>query len=518
MIKSYSSTYNPDVLSTLANLSSDEVFTPPHIVNQMLDMLPQELFSDKTTTFLDPATKSGVFLREITKRLIKGLEIEFPDLQERLDHILHNQVFGIAITELTSLLSRRSLYCSKYPNSKFSLSVFETNEGNIKYGNIKHTWSNNRCIYCGANKKEYEKLETLESYAYNFIHDYSESELTQMKFDVIVGNPPYQLSDGGAQASARPIYNLFVDKAIELNPKFIVMITPSRWFNGGRGLDDFRIKMLSDNRIRQIHDFPNSNELFSNVDIKGGVNYFLWDRNNRGLCKVTTYINGKIESIATRSLAELGSEVFIRNNNLVSIFQKVYTTSKEKKLYSFSKIVSALRPFGFRGDFIKNPQKYGLPPISEKKIEGYLVLHGLDESQKRVTRYLPKEYPIPKNEFLEDYKIFFARNQGIGTFGERFSEPIFAQPGELCTETYVVIGPFPSMREAENCWDYMKTKFFRTLLGLRKSDQNASRSVYKEIPLMNFKKIWTDNELYSFFNLSDSDIDFIENNVIDYKS
>ena len=500
--------YNPDVLTCLANLSNDEVFTPPTIVNQMLDTLPKELWHNSKAKFLDPFSKSGVFLREIVKRLNVGLEEEIPNLQDRINHILKNQVYGIAITELTALLTRRSIYCSKYANGKKSITnIFKNEDGNIAYERIEHTWENGKCKYCGASESIYDRGEELESHAYLFIHN--KNPYKNMQFDVIIGNPPYQLNDGGGTgSSAKPIYHLFVQQAIKLNPKYLSMIIPARWYTGGKGLDNFREEMLNDNRIIELHDFPESKDCFDGVLIEGGITFFLWNRDKRGLCKVITHSQNTITSISERSLLENGSNVFIRNNDVIPIIKKIDNKS------NFSGIVSSRNPYGLGSNFF---DLHKLKNNNGLKTQGIIVL-GI-EKNSRTEKILPNDFQISKRtNDINKWKLFVSKADGAaGQIGNPIPARIIGKaeigkPGTICTETFLQIGPFKSKKEALSANNYMKTKFFRFLVGARKS-KNMTKETYSFVPLQDFNEEWTDEKLYKKYRLNKDEIDFIESMI-----
>jgi site-specific DNA-methyltransferase (adenine-specific) len=462
----------------------------------MLDQLPSELWGDGNATFLDPVSKTGVFLREIAVRLNKGLESQIPDQQERINHIYKNQLFGLAITELTSLLSRRGVYCSKTANGKYSICTdFNDEQGNIRYERMEHTWQNGRCTYCGASESEYNREDALETYAYQFIHtNEPETFFNNMKFDVIIGNPPYQLSDGGAQASATPIYHLFIEQAKKLKPRYLTMIVPARWYSGGRGLDSFRAAMLDDNRLKAIHDFPETTDVFPGLNIRGGICYFLWDKEHTGLCEVTNYSGGKIDGdTVVRPLKNEGLEFFIRYNRATSILDKVLKIKSEK----FIDIVSAQKPFGLR-TFVQG---------EKNQKDGYVKLH-----QKGGVGYIKRSEITQNTQWIDKYKVLIARSSPGGDYypHQVLSKAIVAGPGTACTETYIVIGPFKSKKEAENVASYVDTQFFRFLVILIKNTQDVPRRVYGLVPMQDFSKSWTDEELFSKYKITKEERVFID--------
>jgi site-specific DNA-methyltransferase (adenine-specific) len=514
---------NPDVLTCIANLSNDEVFTPPEFANQMLYGLAAvwsaknkgaNIWADPKVTFLDPFTKSGVFLREITSRLTEGLRDAIPDLQKRVDHILTKQVFGIGITQLTSLLARRSVYCSKHAKGDHSIAKsFKSDAGNIWFERFEHTWDGERCRYCGASKKTLNRGEGLETHAYAFIHtDDIKTRIGEifggnMQFDVIIGNPPYQLDDGGFGTSAAPIYQLFVEQAKKLEPRYLSMIIPSRWFAGGKGLDEFREAMLKDDRLREINDYLSAADVFPGVGLKGGVCYFLWERDSRGQCRVSTHFKDWPVSTATRPLLETGADIFIRFNEGLSILKKVILieTGQTKSLslpasLRFDQLVSSRKPFGLETKFKGKQTKFA----------GDVLVY-----QNGGRGYTPRDSITTGTDLIDSWKVYTGRAApGTGnrdTYPHRIiSTPFIGEPGSISSETYLCIGPLASKRAAESVLSYLNCRLTRLLILLHKPSQDTTRKVYTFVPTQKWTKKWTDADLYAKYDLTKSEIAFIE--------
>jgi len=507
---------NPDVLTCIANLSNDEVFTPPEFANRMLDTLAEawaannngaNIWADSSVRFLDPFTKSGIFLREITSRLTQGLATEIPNLEDRVDHILTRQVFGIGITHLTSLLARRSVYCSKYANGEHSIAKsFSSDQGNIWFERVEHSWNGGKCKYCGASQKTLDRGEGLETHAYAFIHtDDIKTRVAEffggdMQFDVIIGNPPYQLGDGGGGggASATPIYNLFAEAALSLEPRFAVMITPSRWFSGGKGLDEFRDRMLRDCRFVKLVDFPQLYDVFPGVKIRGGISYWLWGRDHDGGCEVVTMIGNEV--VGKPAVRKLDAyDVLVRRNEAVRILDKVACFRVDGQPEpSLGNHVSARKPFG-----LTNQRGKATPTGVKKAVLVYGNQH---------TSYLERSAITSNVGWVDKWKVLLVKAHGTSGRDDVtiLGEPVVAGPGTACTETYLVIGVCKTETEARNLAAYMRTRFVRFLVSLRKITQNITRDSYKFVPLLPMNRLWTDEDLYKRYGITADQITFIE--------
>ncbi len=502
---------NPDVLTCIANLSNDEVFTPPELANRMLDALAKawaannsgaNIWADKTVKFIDPFTKSGVFLREIARRLIKGLEKEIPDLEKRVNHILKKQIFGIAITHLTSLLARRSLYCSKHANGKHSIAkCFENEDGNVWFQRTEHTWGNTKCQFCEAPKMILNRDEELENYAYAFIHTNDiKTRIVElfgenMQFDVIIGNPPYQMKGGAGGSSDSSIYQLFVEQAKKLEPKFLSMVIPSRWLTGGRGLDEFRKEMLSSRKILKLVDYPVSKEVFTNVEVKGGICYFLWSKMHNGPCEVTL-IRGEETSTASRQLDEF--EVFVRDSRSVGILRKVLKVGEK----SITDILTADTPFGIATNF---------DGFEENMKPGYVTLHYVRSGKRRVG-FVPRSIINKNTQLIDNWKVLVPEAGSDG--GQKIPDSVLGKPW-LCSPPSASTQSFLAFwveneNEAKSLASYVQTKFFRHLVSLRKLTQHALRSTYSWVPIQSWDRQWTDEALYEKYKFTKEEIDYIE--------
>lgn len=522
--------HKPDILDCISNLSSDEVFTPPRLVNEILDMLPKELFQSPDTKFLDPCCKSGVFLREITKRLMIGLETKIPDKDKRKEHILKKQVFGIAITELTSVVSRRTVYCSKdATNDKYKGFKFDTKEGNIWFDEkIGHFWFNNKCTSCGANKDTWDREEGKEKYAYNFIHcgELQNKDLfkrlKEMKFDVIIGNPPYQLgvgNEGGNSSKAKAIYHKFVSQAIKLNPRYITMIIPSRWMTRSvEGISDSWIdEMINCNKFKILHDFLDASACFPSNPPKGGVCYFLWDKEYNGICNYYLH-DTNFEIFEHKAyLNERNIGVVIRDINALSILDKIDLVNKgyaSDETKNFSGLVSPK-------DFYTNKETLtsSWHGYSESKNDKYSIKYYLNKNIHKIDFAWVRPEDISKNIKTKDLnKVYIPAAGGSGTDSQVLGTPFYGEPNSVCSQTYLVIGYNPKLHnftkeQCKNIISYIKTRFFRYLVSIKKKTQNGPRGVYQFVPLQDFNEEWTDEKLYKKYNLTQEEIDFIESMI-----
>jgi len=499
----------PDILDVIAALSSDAIPTPPLLARALLDLLPDDVWSNPQYRWLDPATKSGSILREVARRLMDGLVEWEPDPAKRADHILRNMLFGCSVTQVHGEMTRRSVYVSRDATSEYSTVRFDTPEGNLPFVFAEHDYPVNKqgvatgsCRVCHA-PPTLERGAGRENYAHAFIHDaYPTKEMKEMQFDVIVGNPPYQTGDKkNEEDRAAPIYQYFVERAIAMHPKYLAMIVPSRWFTGGFGLDKFRERMIGDRRLKTIVDNPKVFDCFPGVEIMGGVNYFLWDRDHDGDCAFSTRIDGSLISTVTRDLRD-GEGIVVRDNKAASIVEKVKESHKGGWCDA---VCGPQMAFGqmrtnFRGDH-PTPEPGDIPMVFGNRV-GYVDPSVIEKNKDWVDKWkvlLPKAYN---------------GGQQIGSDGvvrvTVLGEPIALAPGSACTQTYLVAGVFDSREETEHYARYLSTKFVRFLILQRKTSQDIYSDRFRFVPALDMKRAWTDTDLYRRYKLSQDEIDYIE--------
>lgn len=484
----FDETLTEDIFDYIPPQQTNQIFTPRRVVKLMVDLIAEnnpDIFSNYNVKFIDLYTKSGLYISEIVKRLNEGLKEQIPNSEERIKWILENQVYACA-------------------------------PSNIIYNIAKN--------YIFADFKDFSSKNIVEcdltDYAEN---DNAEEKLLEifgvenLKFDVIIGNPPYQEMDGGAQASASPIYQNFVNLAKKINPKLISFIIPTRWYTGGKGLDDFRDEMINDIHFREIHDWLTPEDIFPNTNIRGGVCYFLLDSsfdNQSVNTRVVTHENNEVINDIFRPMKFNDSNIFVRDSNAISILNKI-EYSDENSLMGY---ISARNPFGFSTNFTKDA-KFKTDNISmTSPVKCY--------ANKGIIGYIEQK-DIHKNlEWVNKYKVLTPYSNNIGTeLADDNLNTIIAVENSICTETYLVIGANLNLNEtaATNLAKYIKTKFVRFLHSLAKNSQHGTRNTYRFVPLQDFFNNsdidWSgsvqevENQLYKKYGLSDDEINHIETRI-----
>ncbi len=500
--------HRPDILECLANLSSDEVFTPPAFARGMLDRLPDRVWRDPSLKWLDPCTKSGIFLYEAAQRLMEGLKSEIPDYRDRREHIYRNMLYGVAISELTGLISRRTLYhCKDASLGAYSIIRFDSSDGNIRFPEAQCEWEGGKCIHCGMNEAKRKVEEGREAHIHPFLH-MSLREIfgeDNMQFNVIMGNPPYQMQDGGGMGkSATPLYNRFVEKARETDPELLTFVIPARWYAGGRGLDSFRSRMLSDPKISILVDYPHSGDVFPEVDIAGGICSFLRDKNHQGDCLVLP--NGETRGATLRRLD--AHQVFVRDSRDVAILEKVLTKTQAQ---GWDVMSSVVRPRNFYG-----LQAHKLPSsVSDEQFSPEATMLVTKDGDK----YIPGDAISKNADMINHWKVIISKTNPQGGKADKqglrvvISKPRVIPPNSACTETYLVIDLFQQHEPTGRLLDYVKSRFFRFLVSLKTPTHNISQTCFGFVPQLPLDRNWTDDILYELFELESSEIAHIESKI-----
>ena len=508
-----------DILSTFRNPDKETVITPWRVVNLHLsntiggyDFYDEEhqflleeprkvdrgrptyrIFETENPLILEINSKSGryplymaysIYRERLKQWCVEGVieNPKAPTLEEQQtvwDDVIANNILILCKTPMAEKITKRTL---------------------VGYRNVK---VNTRHIEGLAEKILTNMNEVAKKIRQGKSFWQLKTDNNMIQFDAIVSNPPYQDMDGGGGSSATPLYNRFVELSKALSPKYASLITPARWMTGGRFLEEYRANMLKERHLAVLYDYFDPKACFRNVAIEGGICYFLWDKDNEGKCSIfTQWGNGHVEN-SFRFLQEQDYDIYIRDHNAISILYKVV---KKAKFTPFSTIV---RP--------RNYYNMTTIPKTATIEEDKIRILGL-ENRKRVWKYL-SEFKCSKKEFEEDmltkWKVFASKADGAaGQLCNPVPARIIGQseigvPNSICTITFLAIGPFETEMEAKNVQLYMTTKFFRFLIGVRKN-KNMYWDNYAFVPILDWTKAWTDEELYKTFEFSEKEIQYIE--------
>lgn len=485
----FDDTLTEDIFDYIPPQQTNQIFTPRRVVKLMVDLVVEnnpDIFSNYNVKFVDLYTKSGLYITEIVKRLNEGLKEQIPNSEERMRWILENQVYACAPSNIIYNIAKNFIFCNfKGVDSKNIVECDLT----------EHTKSGNA-------KKKLMELFGDDS----------------LKFNVIIGNPPYQEMDGGAQASARPIYHHFVRLAKELNPELISFIMPTRWYAGGKGLDEFRDEMINDIHLRELHDWLTPEDIFPNTNIRGGVCYFLWDKkydNSKNLTRVVTHENNSITADDFRGMKVEGVDIFVRDGKAITILEKVFV---DKNIDTMLNHVSSRRPFGFEGNFIKESNFRKTNSGLTDPIQCY--------GKGQIVGYVERDEITVRPQWIDIWKVYTPRANNIGTeLNDDNLNTFVGAPKTICTESYLVIGAELGLDEnsCNSLSKYLTTKFARYLHGIAKGSQDATSKTFKFVPIQNFSDKsdinWSvsvqelDKQLYEKYGLSDEDIKHIERRI-----
>ena len=456
-----------NAMKKFSRLSDSEIVTPEIVTDKMINTLPDDAINE-STLLLDIASKQGEFVYAVYKKFGKDVA---------------NNFYSIPTSKIAYEFTRK---------------VYKLLELNLD--NIEQKYTSYDLI---------EETDLIEDETIKFNNN-------DMKFDVIVGNPPYQESDGGAQASAKPIYHHFVNISKLLNPNYTCMIMPTRWYAGGKGLDSFRDQMLNDKNISELHDFLKPDIIFPNTNNRGGICFLLRDKNynnSENLTKVYTYGNSLIPTLNSRNLKTEDSDILIRHGIAVEILQKV---KSNEKFESFENIISSRKPFGLDGNVVKNQSIFR---FTKKGLDSPILCYG----RGKQVGYLNKDEITKNTNWIDKFKVYAPYANNIGTeLNDDNLNAFVGKPNTISTETYIVIGADLNLNNesANNLANYCFTKFTRFMHSLPKVSQHGTSKTYKFVPLQDFTSKsdidWTksieeiDQQLYKKYKLNKEEIEFIE--------